>query len=247
LFVKPPSPFLAHTWTIGAEEQLYLIWPWILQRCGKYLSVVLYLFIGLALLSCWSYEYWFPYHAGKGESWVVLSKINTVLYWSNIEFFALGGLMAFFSLKRPGVAKFLSKKSIQAAAILLSGGLLIGKYYWLNLSVLAIFFSLLVFHATQPGTMMSRLHHPLLIYLGKISYGMYIFHILVMITTAKLLHKLGILQGHNPSVRLIVLPRAFGLTMLAGALSYKWIESFFLRLKKRFTAVPSAPPDPQSL
>jgi peptidoglycan/LPS O-acetylase OafA/YrhL len=76
---------------------------------------------------------------------------------------------------------------------------------------------------------------------------MYIFHILATMMTAKLVLKLGVSQEHNPGVRLIVLTVAFGLTMLAGTLSYKWIESFFLRLKKRFTAVPPAPPNSQSL
>jgi len=197
LFIKPANPFLGHTWSIGVEEQFYLVWPWVLQKCGRYLPAVLWMLIGLTLLSSWSYTYGFPYYAGKGEGWRMLSKINAGLYWSNIGYFALGGLMAWWKLQRLRMA----------TALPLPRGLRNPLARWLP--------------------------HPLLTYLGRISYGMYIFHVLATIITAKLLLKTGMPQG-SPVFGLFALCVAFGVTTLAGALSYRWIESFFLRLKKRF-------------
>ncbi|MEO6922645.1 MAG: hypothetical protein ABI142_02355, partial [Bryocella sp.] len=67
-----------------------------------------------------------------------------------------------------------------------------------------------------------------LIYLGKISYGLYVFHIAAL-GIAGHLHQ-GIAVG-------------FILCVAMAAASYKFLESPFLRLKERFEIIPSRPVD----
>jgi peptidoglycan/LPS O-acetylase OafA/YrhL len=79
------------------------------------------------------------------------------------------------------------------------------------------------------------------VYLGHISYGLYVYHLLALnIAKAGLLHSIGVcpfwLRGA------IALPLTVGM----AALSYAWLEAPFLRLKNRFGAsrtggVPAAP------
>jgi len=75
------------------------------------------------------------------------------------------------------------------------------------------------------------LAHPIPVYLGRISFGLYIFH--QAVAQGVLLHvdvpwplRLGL---------------TFALTLCLAALSYVLLERPFLRLKTRFTYVRSAP------
>ena len=75
----------------------------------------------------------------------------------------------------------------------------------------------------------SLLAHPSLVYLGRISYGLYVFH----------LAAIRIIPPVWWPWRSIA---AFLLTLLAVAISYRFLEEPFLRLKDRFTYVLSGPP-----
>ena len=75
----------------------------------------------------------------------------------------------------------------------------------------------------------SRLAHPVLVYLGRISYGLYVFHLAALRTVPSLWWPWR-------------LALAFLLTLLAAALSYRLLEQPFLRLKDRFAHVRSGAP-----
>jgi peptidoglycan/LPS O-acetylase OafA/YrhL len=72
--------------------------------------------------------------------------------------------------------------------------------------------------------------------LGKISYGLYVFHFLAIRIASKLFERF-----HVPYSEGFSFPLALLLTILAAKLSYKWLEIPFLRLKRRFEIVHSRP------
>jgi peptidoglycan/LPS O-acetylase OafA/YrhL len=73
-----------------------------------------------------------------------------------------------------------------------------------------------------------------LVYLGKISYGLYVFHLLCLIMMGwfqkNVLHR-----EHWP----LSFPFTFLLTVLCAGLSYRFVESPFLKLKDRFAFIQS--------
>ena len=74
-----------------------------------------------------------------------------------------------------------------------------------------------------------------LVYLGRISYGLYVFHLFALaLVTKQLVFPLGF-EG-----RLLV---SFLLTVLLAAVSYRSLEQPFLRLKKRFSYRPAREED----
>ena len=76
------------------------------------------------------------------------------------------------------------------------------------------------------------------IYLGRISYGLYVFHVFAMY----IFDHLEI--GHRASLAIANHPlRACvsGLTILAAATSYRYFETPFLKLKKRHSVIESQP------
>ncbi len=73
-------------------------------------------------------------------------------------------------------------------------------------------------------------------YLGKISYGLYVYHALGNVLSNRI-HPV-----HQAFVQLALRPIiALGLTILLASASYSVLEKPFLRLKQRFARVDSRP------
>jgi peptidoglycan/LPS O-acetylase OafA/YrhL len=75
---------------------------------------------------------------------------------------------------------------------------------------------------------------PLLKYLGRISYGLYAFHRLCYVIAQS---AFGTTRGLTDYF--LIVATGFGLTVAIAAASYRFFESPFLRLKERFTYIPS--------
>ena len=71
-------------------------------------------------------------------------------------------------------------------------------------------------------------------YVGVVSYGMYMFNTLVIDCLEPIFHRLG---PHHP---LLQFPIAAALTILVAGLSYRFLETPFLRLKERFSRLQPA-------
>lgn len=83
-----------------------------------------------------------------------------------------------------------------------------------------------------------------MIYLGKISYGLYVYHLVVILGAQVFMFRIGadwVSRAGLPMWTdwLLYFMVAFGTTVLVAAASYRWLEAPFLRLKGRFTAIPS--------
>jgi len=88
------------------------------------------------------------------------------------------------------------------------------------------------------GIMGAVLRHPVIIYLGRISFGLYAYHEIFL--------KIGdrLLPERASSPKQLIEYFLLGLipTLLMSMASYRWLEMPFLRLKKaRFTVVASRP------
>jgi peptidoglycan/LPS O-acetylase OafA/YrhL len=78
-----------------------------------------------------------------------------------------------------------------------------------------------------------------LVFLGKISYGLYVFHLLGL----RLPYTLSARLHGSPKIAAALLtlriPLALALTVAIACLSYRFFETPFLRMKERFTFVQS--------
>ena len=101
---------------------------------------------------------------------------------------------------------------------------------------------LIVTVAANPRNVI-RLRNRLFEFLGTISYGIYMLHMIAVYATSAALPDGpagSLLAGaHRPLLRSPTTRLAFGLTVLLARLSYRWFEQPFLRLKDRRFAPPS--------
>ena len=217
-------------WSISVEEWFYIIWPGI-TKIGGARSV---LFAALAIIPI----------ALMAAAMVEDTWFNPIVQFL---FFSVGALLA-LALRRRSLKQL---PLLARAAMAVFGlwafwvvGAYIGGYtdnmrpaltsamYLLDaLGCIAIF---LVFY-----DMPKRLLPRPLIYLGKISYGLYVFHPFALVAVGRVIH--SPMLGQNAVVpRLLVMnAAALGLTVLIASCSYRWFEKPILALKERFGYIPS--------
>lgn len=241
-FAQPPpfSIYFAHTWTLAAEEQFYLLWPLVAVLFGRRgLLAAIPLLVGSAFV-------------GRFWLWPMLLVTN----WDG---FALGALLAWM-LGEPGSARARRPWVVVGLAAL---GVAMLAYPWiqtrveglaltalgdwpnlaysLNASRLSLLYfaivGLVVAFAGHP--LLRPLRDPSLCYLGTISYGIYLYH-LPLFALMSPSHFTALCRD-SMALDALKLAATFALAVV----SWEFLEKPLLRLKDRFPyPTPGSSADP---
>ncbi len=205
---------LVITWSLCVEEQFYLVWPFFVRLFStRWLTPLL---ITVALAGT-------PFRMFLHH---IQSDFGFFFTFARLDSIAVGALVAL----HPRWFKY----TWLAAAPWAWWTLQHGDFDWVYLA-LALTFGSLVSHAVARRNRV--LASPPLRYLGRISYGVYIWHPLVFtLYYATPLYRVPAAYGLNKGVFHMVLQWA--LTIGAAALSWRFIEQPILKLKRFFEARP---------
>lgn len=222
--------FLAFLWSISIEEQFYIVWSIVM----KYLKInLLWLSILLVIISLVFRTYYI------NES--LQLYFNTISALGN---FGIGGIAAYITFyKTPLFKRLIGIKKNQTILLYLVLILSIIFFNQLNNYKLFTIFSRLYFSVLfalfiiEQSQGQHRFFNPgksaVLNYLGKISYGLYCFHGVVITILIKALEQFSFTETYwhvfllYPLIILIF-------TILVSHLSFKYFESYFLKLKAKF-------------
>ncbi|HTV17186.1 MAG TPA: acyltransferase [Polyangiaceae bacterium] len=222
--VRHPVWF-AFAWSLATEEQFYLWWPTLLrhaERVGRWLAPLgLALVLGVdQLVELGALESSVP---RISTLWRVLTSASAAM--------VLGAALAWASSRPRGfgwLARALAARhatSLAAAAV--------AVWIWQPFGpgvVLDIGFVVLVGAAAAShgrGFVDRLLAAPALVYVGRVSYGMYLFHVPVL---GSLSRSFPGLVEHPPAL----FGATFALSVGVAALSHRYIESPLLALQERF-------------
>ncbi len=226
---------LGHTWSLSIEEQFYLVWPlcllallrWVRHR-GAILALLL-LGIGASLLLKVAFVL-----AGAPLLRILFgldTRFDELLIGCVVGVLASWGLLG--GSRRPS-GRLSAAVSVVAALILAS---LLWRAGWREPAMLgggmtaaAAAAGVLIADMTArpEGWIASALGRQPLVGIGRISYGLYLWHF-------PLVYGCGALavDGTPPNYPRAAL--AIGLTFVIAGASYRWIEKPMLRIKRRFT------------
>ncbi len=171
---------IGQLWSIGIEEQFYLMWPPLFRRFSRNLVRFLIVFIlakmGLALLSMWIAPMDFIPQAFK-------TILGLIVFFriENMAIGALGACILFY--RRDLIARWIFHPAVQIVTLLI----LLGNIFVFNgldnavvtfgLSIVYLIFIINV--SCNPKSFI-KLENAFFGSLGRISYGIYMYHVLVI-------------------------------------------------------------------
>lgn len=211
-----------HYWSLAVEEHFYMIWPLVLFFIDKkHLGKLILLYI----LFTFFLKY---YMLNEG---ITINKFTL----TRMDQIMMGSYLAILEIKGFFKEKYALKKMIGAgllivpiavATYLLSGVYPFAKEMFKYPILGILFFSIIgsLICMNERNLINRILSSSLFQYLGKISYGIYVWHILVLIFLYKFF------SFENLLVDLVL---TIGLTILLAHLSYYYFEVYFLKLKDK--------------
>lgn len=228
-----PILYCAQAWSIGIEEQFYIVWPFVVQKLTqkqivKFIIIytIAYLFICFVLA--------FATHNKSAIHKFSLDGLVTtmIVFRQRLKFDCLliGALFAIVNVKINGDS-FILNKYFQALIylaeiVLFATG---ADFHSLSWEVHAVLYGFIILNLVRTKTTLFNLDHPVFDYLGKISYGIYMYHVLIINLTITVMYKFNILEYAYPVIFISVI--------LLSSLSYKYIEAYFLRKKVSFSII----------
>lgn len=238
--------FLVHFWSLAVEEQFYIIWPLVLLMTPKTARKQVFLFLILSgpLLRI-------LFLAGQSHSLFPALNQNPAmaiypLTFNHLDAFACGAYIACFPLKRPTVQAIVLTFLLPASAILwqflstrnlpLAGSLgfefimpVNNQFVW-GYTVLNYYFAVLILAVSKEGFLVWLLENVFLKYIGRISYGLYVYHN-GLLWFAGRLRDMGLPEQFMKPVGTFA---ALTVSFLLAALTYHLLEKPLLDLKDRF-------------
>ena len=213
------SSLLGHTWSLGVQEQFYLLWPPILLGALRWKTNSAPIFaIGMATMSAvWSIVLYLQ-GAPVARSF---NGFDT----RAVELF-IGSALAFFPLDCR-LANLLAKLwYIPAVAVVVELCLTttplipMGSY-----GILGLLAAWLVLASLKETSLAVRLENPVLVYIGRVSYGIYLWHYTL----------LRLFEVHSPHHKFVVDVLVLAGTLAIAAVSYHFVETPILRATRRIT------------
>jgi peptidoglycan/LPS O-acetylase OafA/YrhL len=229
LSLYDPVPFAEPAWSIGVEEQFYLLWPLLLRRTRNFVllaGTVIVIATGARWAALWIAQ------ANRADEAALRfwNAVISYLYFTRIECMAVGGLFAWLVFaKKKAVLSVLYSRVTQLAVYSLTAWLLVTDSFKpiFHYGVYAACFGVLILNvATNPRTLI-KLPGRIFEFLGDISFSIYMLHELAI--------QLVIYAGWTSNA--VLYPVSMALTIAAASACYLFFERPFLRLKARFAVV----------
>jgi peptidoglycan/LPS O-acetylase OafA/YrhL len=216
-------------WSISVEEQFYLGIPFLIRAGGRR-AIAICCFVALLV-------------AYIALTWIHLRGGNPVVaFWSNsfvqFQYFAAGGILALVYERWQFRFPLWIRGVIFAGSFLAFG--VAAPMLFTSYSLRGVMAAYLLGLIGTSGILVSTLYLPLslptpLMYLGRISYGLYVFHTTIIWFVFG--PPFPRLQRYTLAHRYQGTMLALMLVILCASVSYRYLEGPILRLKDRFAIV----------
>jgi peptidoglycan/LPS O-acetylase OafA/YrhL len=238
-------PFGTHLWSIGVEEQFYLTWPFLINFFRKKILLILILiFVGVTLLPHFI-DFITNHFTFRTGVLVLLKQFSKFFIVAKFNSMAMGGIMAWlFYSKKESVLKIINNRVIEVFIFVITFSLWILGFMpaYFGDEFYSILFSIIILNISTIPKPLISLENRFFEYLGKISYGLYMYHWLSIVIVLYILRNfLPLLELPKNAIyyNLLMYPMAIALTIGLSAFSFEIYEKWFMNLKKQYAKISS--------
>jgi peptidoglycan/LPS O-acetylase OafA/YrhL len=228
-----------HTWSLSIEEQFYLLWPTLLLVMLRFVRtrilILAMIVVGIGFSMHWRYEVW-----QASPSWVrpyagLDTRADALLIGCGLGVIATANWLP-TSRGAPRIFALLAFAAVVTLGWFVKNAAANDVYlYKGGFTIVALSAAVIIGYVlVSPTGIGARLLSTTgLVRIGRISYGMYLWHYPIWRIVQ---------QQRLPTIKSA--PLQFVLTVSVATLSYVLIEKRFLRLKSRFAAKPAPKTQP---
>lgn len=243
-FLWQPVLGISQLWSIAVQEQFYLVWPFLTRLFKNYFLPFVIFFIASkvsieVLLKIYRENYeWFP------NQIITLNRLSTIIKWWEIfavDQLAIGALCAYlFFHKKMSILNFVYNKWVVVVTTIIYTYLFFIKVdFYGHTFVEGIIAAVLMLNISTNPKFPVKLENRTYNYLGNISYGIYLFHNIAMITVLNYMLKYSLFSTNDIMFNVVFYAGTVVLTLAISAFSYKYIENYFLKLKSKYEVIKS--------
>jgi peptidoglycan/LPS O-acetylase OafA/YrhL len=235
------QPYFVHFWSLAIEEQFYLVWPLLVlalsTRRLRWLAVLL--LIGVPL-GRWGMGVWLHDHGADAAR---ITRLVYVFTLSHFDAFATGAALVLWPVDRVRhplflaggcVALWLAAGAYMLATAPASVGLspdsfghhettFNGYHVWGTTLTNVTAASIILL--SLRGYWAPLFTNPIALHIGKVSYGVYVLHVPILLLFRQLSYT------HSSPLGLAIFAAYFVTVVGAATLSFNLLESPFLKLK----------------
>jgi peptidoglycan/LPS O-acetylase OafA/YrhL len=241
IFFAANIPFLSatgislivHYWSIGVEEQFYIFWPWLVKLLKNKILIT-----ATSVLLFWLFLKFGFYILYTNQS--LAYKFINVTRFHCMMIGAIGAI-SYFN-KNCLFLKIFTNRWVQTVAwifFLLSGFFFEYIPAVIRAECVALLSLFLIMSQIEGKPKFINLENKYLDFIGKISYGIYVIHPLIIFFLSAIWIKIDLKIPFIAQYVLICFTVPF-ITILVAWLSYKYFEKPFLTLKNRFAVIKSS-------
>jgi peptidoglycan/LPS O-acetylase OafA/YrhL len=218
-------------WSIGVEEVFYLIWAPLVKFLKNHILTLLLSVIGIKLFLLALLDF-----LPEGSfNYIVVHLIRSMKF----EAMAIGGLGAYLVFHKG--KELVESKLFHTSIQVLVGGIVVWflfNHKWIDdltnfdkvffgTTIKSIFFVYIILQCSMIPRKKRLLENRITNYLGEISYGIYMFHLLVATLLVDFFASKTIV---NPLINgSVFYLTVFGITIAISALSKRYFESWFMK------------------
>jgi peptidoglycan/LPS O-acetylase OafA/YrhL len=246
-FSKGLPQTIGPIWSVAVEELFYLCWPLFLKKTKSYVLLFFVITIIVVLIrngfllgiDIFSWSDARKSLAGSFKAFIIDYRVSCM---------AIGAIGAYWVVfEKNKILKLLYRRDFQLAVYLITIAMLLLKF---NISYVSgvnfpdfsyelysVFFMIIIVNlATNPHTIIN-LDYGWMNYLGKVSYGLYMYHPIMRILALELTEYIFKGKAWNWQMDVILYSVTIFSTIIIAILSYEFFEKRFLKKAKRVTTL----------
>jgi len=217
-------------WSIGVEEQFYIFWPifilYVLSKKKQNSYILTFIIIYTLLPFIINYI-----NISTIQNEKLYSFVEKFFYYTKFNCMAIGAFLGFNLASNKNWIKHLYSNTITSIALFVSPFLIWfcgASFGFFTEEIYAVLFGLMILVVVNSKKI--NIDNKVTVFLGKISYGIYMYHWIIITALIELLSPFKKEIYFDLSLYM----GTFIITILVSWISFMTFEKFFLNLKKKF-------------